>query len=125
MDIIQNLNLATAGELLLSSFLIGLITQGIKSTGKVSANFIPLVSMAVGVIVGLVAVLITKDTNYVGGAVAGLIIGAGTSGLVDLSKGTVNSVKTANDNKQAKQVATINQAVTNYLESKEEADVKK
>lgn len=125
MDIIQNLNLATAGELLLSSFLIGLVTQGIKSTGKVSANFIPLVSMAVGVIVGLVAVLVTKDTNYVDGAVAGLIIGAGTSGLVDLSKGTVNSVKTASDNKQAKQVATINQAVTNYLESKEESNVKK
>lgn len=115
MEIITELNLATAGELALSGFLIALIVQGIKATGKVSNNFIPLVSMFVGVLIGIVAVVATHDTNYVGGAVTGLIIGAGTSGMVDLAKGTVKTARVAKTNKEVKQAKTIEKAVSKYL----------
>lgn len=118
MEIITELNLATAGELALSGFLIALIVQGIKSTGKVSNNFIPLVSMFVGVLIGIVAVVATHDTNYVGGAVSGLIIGAGTSGMVDLVKGTIKTARVVKTNKEVKQAKAIEKAVGNYLQKK-------
>ncbi|MDV2911013.1 hypothetical protein R0H03_03925 [Pediococcus acidilactici] len=118
MEIITDLNLATAGELALSGFLIALIVQGIKSTGKVSNNFIPLVSMAIGVVIGIVAVVATHDTNYVGGAVSGLIIGAGTSGMVDLAKGTIKTARVVKTNKEVKQAKTIEKAVSKYLKER-------
>lgn len=121
MDIIQSLNLATAGELALISFLIGVIVQAIKQTGKVDIKYLPFLSMLIGIVAGLAAVAVTKDTNYLNGAIAGLITGAATSGLVD---GVGSVTTTVSDKKVAKQQANqdaINQAVAAYLDSKQTA----
>lgn len=124
MDIIQSLNLATAGELALASFLIGIITQAIKKTGKVSTQLMPLVAIVLGVVVGLITVIATKDTNYVSGAVAGGIVGAATSGLVDLGSGATTAVSSAKSAKADKvaQAQTANEqaiskAVADYMAS--------
>lgn len=123
MDIIQSLNLATAGELALASFLIGIITQAIKKTGKVSSQLMPLVAIVLGVVVGLITVIATKDTNYVSGAVAGGIVGAATSGLVDFGTGTTSvvsdAVSTAKANKATQTVseAAVSKAVDDYMAS--------
>lgn len=112
MDIIQTLNLATAGELALISFLIGIATQSIKKTGKVSSEVLPLVSMVIGIVVGLVAVFVTKDTNYLNGAIAGLIVGAATSGLVDLGSGTTTAVSTTVSSAKSAKADKVAQAQT-------------
>lgn len=127
MDIIQSLNLATAGELALASFLIGIITQAIKKTGKVSTQLMPLVAIVLGVVVGLITVIATKDTNYVSGAVAGGIVGAATSGLVDFGTGTTSivsdAVSTVKANKATQTVpeAVISKAVADYMASHDTA----
>lgn len=102
MEVIQNLSLMTAGELALASFLIGMIVQAVKKWGKVPSNLLPLLAIGIGIVVGLITVAATYDTNYINGAIAGGIIGAATSGLVDVGSGAVNTVKTANAEKQAK-----------------------
>ncbi|MFQ4152915.1 holin [Lactiplantibacillus plantarum] len=119
MDIITSLNLATAGELALISFFIGVIVQAIKKTGKVKNTYLPFISMGIGILAGLAAVVVTKDTNYLNGAVAGLIVGAATSGLTDgLSVGT-SAVTTAKATKDAAKTAAITQAVLTSISMKQ------
>lgn len=122
MDIITSLNLATAGELALISFFIGVIVQAIKKTGKVKNTYLPFISMGIGILAGLAAVVVTKDTNYLNGAVAGLIVGAATSGLTDgLSVGTT-AVTTAKATKDAAKTAAITQAVLTSINMKQPTD---
>ncbi|MYV00154.1 hypothetical protein GB995_12670 [Lactobacillus plantarum] len=122
MDIITSLNLATAGELALISFFIGVIVQAIKKTGKVKNTYLPFISMGIGILAGLAAVVVTKDTNYLNGAVAGLIVGAATSGLTDgLSVGT-SAVTTAKATKEAAKTAAITQAVLNSINTTKSSD---
>ncbi|AUV72150.1 hypothetical protein C1940_06580 [Lactiplantibacillus plantarum subsp. plantarum] len=111
MDIITSLNLATAGELALISFFIGVIVQAVKKTGKVSSGYLPFISMGIGIGAGLVAVAVTKDTNYLNGAVAGLIVGAATSGLVDGVSASSGAIVNAKSTKEAAKTAAITQAV--------------
>ena len=119
MDIITSLNLATAGELALISFFIGVVVQAVKKTGKVKNTYLPFISMGIGILAGLAAVVVTKDTNYFNGAVAGLIVGAATSGLTDgLSVGTT-AVTTAKATKDAAKTAAITQAVLNSINMKQ------
>lgn len=119
MDIITSLNLATAGELALISFFIGVIVQAIKKTGKIKNTYLPFISMGIGILAGLAAVVVTKDTNYLNGAVAGLIVGAATSGLTDgLSVGTT-AVTTVKANKDAAKTAAITQAVLTSISMKQ------
>lgn len=122
MDIITSLNLATAGELALISFFIGVIVQAIKKTGKVKNTYLPFISMVIGILAGLAAVVVTKDTNYLNGAVAGLIVGAATSGLTDgLSVGKT-AVTTAKATKDAAKTAAITQAVLNSINTTKSSD---
>ncbi|WP_432788156.1 holin [Lactiplantibacillus plantarum] len=119
MDIITSLNLATAGELALISFFIGVVVQAVKKTGKVKNTYLPFISIGIGILAGLAAVVVTKDTNYLNGAVAGLIVGAATSGLTDgLSVGTT-AVTTAKATKDAAKTAAITQAVLNSINMKQ------
>ena len=121
MDIITSLNLATAGELGLTGLLIGITVQAIKKTGIKSA-YLPFISMGIGIGAGLVAVFVTKDTNYLNGAVAGLIVGAATSGLTDgLSVGTT-AVTTAKATKDEAKTAAITQAVLNSINTTKSSD---
>ncbi|WP_423348560.1 holin [Lactiplantibacillus plantarum] len=122
MNIITSLNLATAGELGLTGILIGITVQAIKKTGKIKSAYLPFISMGIGIGAGLVAVFVTKDTNYLNGAVAGLIVGAATSGLTDgLSVGTT-AVTTAKATKDAAKTAAITQAVLNSINATKSSD---
>lgn len=86
MDYIQQLNLGTAAELALTTLVVFVLTQAIKQT-KVPNQWMPWLSMAIGVVVGLLSVFVTADHNFLSGAVMGLLVGGFTSGLFDGFKG--------------------------------------
>ncbi|WP_258115661.1 holin [Levilactobacillus yiduensis] len=86
MDYIQQLNLGTAAELALTTLVVFVLTQAVKQT-KVSNQWMPWLSMGVGVVVGLLSVFVTADHNFLSGAVMGLLVGGFTSGLFDGFKG--------------------------------------
>lgn len=86
MDYITQLNLGTAAELAITAALVFCITQTVKTT-RIDNRHMPWVAMAVGIVAGLASVATTGDTNYVSGAVMGLLVGGFTSGLFDGFKG--------------------------------------
>jgi len=86
MDYIQQLNLGTAAELALTTLVVFVLTQAVKQT-KVPNQWMPWLSMAIGVVVGLLSVFVTSDHNFLSGAVMGLLVGGFTSGLFDGFKG--------------------------------------
>lgn len=86
MDYIQQLNLGTTAELMLTILVVFVLTQAVKQT-KVPNQFMPWLSMGVGVLVGLLSVLVTGDHNFLSGGVMGLLVGGFTSGLFDGFKG--------------------------------------
>lgn len=86
MDYIQQLNLGTATELALTTLVVFVLTQAVKQT-KVPNQWMPWLSMALGIVVGLLSVVVTGDHNYLSGAVMGLLVGGFTSGLFDGFKG--------------------------------------
>jgi len=86
MDYIQQLNLGTAAELALTTLVVFVLTQAVKQT-KVPNQWMPWLSMAIGVVVGLLSVFVTADHNFLSGAVMGLLVGGFTSGLFDGFKG--------------------------------------
>jgi len=86
MDYIQQLNLGTAAELALTTLVVFVLTQAVKQT-KVPNQWMPWLSMVVGVVVGLLSVFVTADHNFLSGAVMGLLVGGFTSGLFDGFKG--------------------------------------
>lgn len=111
MDIITNMGLTTAGELALISFLVGIVVQGVKKMTKVPSELVPVISMVLGIIVGVIAVVITKDTNYLGGGITGLIVGATTSGLVDVGSGVLTTIQTAKASANTKQQEQLAETV--------------
>lgn len=86
MDIINNLNIATAGELAIAGIFVAAVTGAIKQS-KIPNQYMPWISMGVGIIGGIVAVIATKDSNWFNGALSGMLVGAATSGLFDGVKG--------------------------------------
>lgn len=86
MDYIQELNLGTVSELMITVAVVFVLTQAVKST-KVKNRYMPWLSMGLGVVSGLVSVAVTKDVNYLSGAVMGLLVGGFTSGMFDGFKG--------------------------------------
>lgn len=86
MDYIQQLNLGTTAELMITVLVVFVLTQGIKQT-KVDNRWMPWISMAVGAVAGIVSVAVTKDVNWLSGGLMGLLVGGFTSGLFDGFKG--------------------------------------
>ncbi|MFC6261906.1 holin [Levilactobacillus fujinensis] len=86
MDYIQQLNLGTATELALTTLVVFVLTQAVKQT-KVPNQWMPWLSMVIGMLVGLLSVFVTADHNFLSGAVMGLLVGGFTSGLFDGFKG--------------------------------------
>jgi hypothetical protein len=80
--------LASPAEYVIIATLVASITQNIKQT-KIPNQYMPFVAMGIGVVSGLVAVYVSGDTNWAGGALAGLITAMGTSGGVDAVKALV------------------------------------
>lgn len=86
MDYIQQLNLGTTTELALTILVVFVLTQAVKQT-KVPNQYMPWLSMGVGILVGVLSVLVTDDHNFLSGGVMGLLVGGFTSGLFDGFKG--------------------------------------
>ncbi|KRM72996.1 YrzE family protein [Lacticaseibacillus brantae] len=86
MDLITSLNLGTAAELAISAVIIFALTQAVKQT-RLDNRWLPWVSMAIGIVAGLVAVMATNDNNWFNGGLMGLLVGAAVSGLFDGFKG--------------------------------------
>jgi hypothetical protein len=86
MDFIQALNLASTGEILIMVAINYAVNQAIKQ-GNFHNKWMPWISMAIGAIIGVISMVVSKDGNYMGGAVTGLLVGGFTSGLFDGFKG--------------------------------------
>jgi hypothetical protein len=86
LDFIQQLNLGTTAEMSLIFAVVFCFTQALKMT-KLDNKWMPWVSMLIGALAGLLAMVINADSNYLSGAVLGLLIGGFTSGLFDGFKG--------------------------------------
>ena len=87
-------------EIIVYSGVIGLLTLAIvelvKSSTNIPAKLMPLVSVIVGVVIGVVALFIPEITGElsVGGhLLAGLISGLSASGLYDVFSKTKQGVK--------------------------------
>lgn len=93
MDIITNLNLATAAELAVIAAVSGLATQALKKMTKLPSWVLPWASIIIGGLGGLVAVLVTHDSNYASAALAGALTGGATSGLFDGVSGAASAVQ--------------------------------
>ena len=119
MDIITSLNLATAAELGITSLVVFAVTQAIKRT-PIKNVWIPWISMGLGVIAGLIAVAATGESNYGGGAIAGLLVGGFVSGLFDGFK-SASIVVTNRKDKVANLEATVSN-LTAELEKLKAAD---
>ncbi|WP_268913008.1 hypothetical protein [Lentilactobacillus sp. SPB1-3] len=86
MDLIQQLNLGSTAELMITVLVVFCITQAFKTT-SLGNHYLPWIAMFVGVVAGIVAVAATGDSNYVASGVMGLLVGGFTCGLFDGFKG--------------------------------------
>lgn len=62
------------------------VCEAIKKTGKVSSKYMPLTSIVVGVVAGVIGYAVYKETGYIA---TGLIAGLAGSGLYDVAKAYV------------------------------------
>jgi len=67
-------------------FLVGLIVNLIKGTGKVSSAYLPIVSQFVGIGIGTLWAYTTGD-SYITGGIIGMVLGAAVSGNYDVLTG--------------------------------------
>ncbi len=67
-------------------FIVGIIVNLIKGTGKVPSAYLPIISQFVGIGVGCVWAY-TTGNGYIMGVVAGMVLGAAVSGNYDVLTG--------------------------------------
>ena len=150
MEVLESLNIVSAAELATATTCIGAVIQFLKFKGVPKA-WLPWLSLLIGAIIGVGEVINYGDSNYVGGAVAGLLIGGTASGAFDaiqglwktFSKNANDTIGDVVDNETMKQVIDIatkeaNDALNRSIisptvglkddnpevETKDEADVK-
>jgi len=90
MDIIQNLNLINAGELMLIALICYTLTAGVKKT-KLKNAYMPFVSMVVGIFVGIIVAWAFHDMNIAKAGIAGFLVGGWVAGLFTGIKATFGS----------------------------------
>lgn len=128
MDL-NSLNLGTSGEVAAIVAAVGLITQTLKKWTSLDSKYLPWLSAILGAIGGLAVFGYFGDTNYLNGALLGLLAGGATSGLFDGLQPAVKAVATTlQASKDAKTVQAqtaqeqgVSQAVTSYLQEHPEA----
>lgn len=94
MDL-NSLNLGTSGEVAAIVAVVGLITQTLKKWTSLDSKYLPWLSAILGAIGGLAVFGYFDDTNYLNGALLGLLAGGATSGLFDGLQPAVQSVTTS------------------------------
>ena len=67
-------------------FIVGWIVSLIMSTGKVNSPYYPIISGMVGILVGILWAYVSGE-SYITGIVAGMVLGAATSGNYDALTG--------------------------------------
>ena len=93
MDL-NSLNLGTSGEVAAIVAVVGLITQALKKWTSLNSKYLPWLSAILGTIGGLAVFGYFGDTNYLNGALLGLLAGGTTSGLFDGLQPAVKAVAT-------------------------------
>lgn len=74
-------------------FLVGIIVNLIKGTGKVPSAYLPIISQFVGIGVGCLWAY-TTGNGYIMGTVAGMVLGASVSGNYDVLTGIKSTTNT-------------------------------
>ncbi|WP_461241205.1 holin [Paucilactobacillus sp. N302-9] len=88
----MDLSLGSPQEYAIIVAVVASLTQNIKQT-KINNQYLPWVSMLIGAIAGAVAVVMTGDSNYTEGIIAGVIAGGQANGLFDGLKGIATKFK--------------------------------
>lgn len=79
-------------ESIVSVVVVGALVQVIKQTDKVKSNYLPLLAVVVGVLLGLAESYV--NTGYaVSGALGGIMVGLASSGLYDNAKLPLSKLK--------------------------------
>ncbi|MFC6324053.1 phage holin family protein [Companilactobacillus baiquanensis] len=113
MDIIQNLNLINASELLLIAICCYVLTSGIKKT-RIKNAYMPFISMAVGILIGVIVALAYHDVNIVKAGIAGFLVGGWTSGLFTGIKGAFGGYEVDNKTSNSKSSGPVEVSTPKY-----------
>lgn len=113
MDIIQNLNLINASELLLIAICCYVLTSGIKKT-RIKNAYMPFISMAVGILIGIIVALAYHDVNIVKAGIAGFLVGGWTSGLFTGIKGAFGGYELDNKTSKSKTSGPVEVSTPKY-----------
>jgi hypothetical protein len=120
----MDITIASATEITIIAAVVAAGTQLVKQT-KLPNAYLPYVAAAIGILSGLVAAVITKDSNYMASAVQGLITAAGTSWVVDAAKpatAAVSAKVSASKEVKAKATAEALDAAVTKAATKAVAD---
>lgn len=91
MNFIQSLHLIDTSELVLIAVCCYVITQAIKeSMIQIANEYLPFLSMIIGVLVGIVIALIFHDYDLGKYGLAGFLVGGWTSGIFTGIKGVTD-----------------------------------
>ena len=97
MTIMDIFTLAERGGIYTTALITIIIIQVIKQS-KINSQYMPLISLGVGFVTGIIVAYFTKTSVFVG-SVDGIVAGAVASGAFDAIKATYNSLFLNNDNK--------------------------
>ncbi|WP_283680324.1 holin [Lentilactobacillus sp. Marseille-Q4993] len=86
MDFLQQLKLGTTADMGIILAVVFCLTQALKQTG-INNKWMPWLAMLIGTGAGIIAALITKDTDLLSAGIFGMLLGGFTSGLFDGFKG--------------------------------------
>ncbi|APX72729.1 phage holin family protein [Companilactobacillus allii] len=90
MNIIEGLNLIDVTQLLTIAILCYVTTNAIKNTGKVSTQYMPFISMVLGLLFSILIAVVFHDSEMGKAIIAGLLVGGFTSGMFDGIQGFLN-----------------------------------
>ncbi|APX72848.1 phage holin family protein [Companilactobacillus allii] len=106
MNIIQNLDLINASELALIALCCYVLTSGIKKT-KIKNAYMPFISMAVGILIGIIVALAYHDNDIVKAGLAGFLVGGWTAGLFTGIKATFGGYDLDNDTSSSTKLTEV------------------
>ncbi|WP_125711783.1 hypothetical protein [Companilactobacillus kedongensis] len=108
MDIIQNLNLIDASQLLLIAVCCYIAT-GYAKTTRIKNTYMPFISMVVGVLVGLIVAKAFGDTNFIKAGIAGFLVGGWTAGLFTGIKGALGGYELESSSTKVDEAPQLNE----------------
>lgn len=108
MDIIQNLNLVNAGELMLIALICYTLTAGIKKT-RIKNAYMPFISMVVGIFVGIIVAWAFHDADIVKAGIAGFLVGGWTAGLFTGIKGAFGGYELESSSTKVDEAPQLNE----------------